>query len=99
MAIELRNNPSGCRPCDLVGKATSCVALARAGHGPAEPETHCMHANSLHGNREVPVVADHASRSVRSRKTCGHKLDMNVTGKSDEGVVSMKRANNGAQPG
>ena len=67
-------------------------------HGPAEPETQSMHANSLHGNREVPGVADQSLRSARSRKTCGHNLDMHVTGKSDGGLVSMKRANKGAQP-
>jgi len=68
MAIELRNHLSGCRPCDLVGKATSYVALARAGYGPAESETQSMYANPLHGNREVPEATDNDPKSVRLRQ-------------------------------
>lgn len=98
MAIELRNNPSGCRPCDLVGKATSYVAKARVTHGPAESETQGMHANSLHGNREVPEATDFHPESVRSSEARGRNLDMHATGKSDGGIVSMKRTNKGAQP-
>ena len=44
MAIDLRNHPFGCRPCDLVGKATSCVALSRAAsrtRGARDPEHAC----------------------------------------------------------
>ena len=58
-----------------------------------------MYANSLHGNREIPGVADRVPRSVRSRKASGRNLDMHAPGKSDGGIVSMKRANKGAQPG
>ncbi len=58
-----------------------------------------MYANSLHGNRDIPGATACYPQSVRSRKACGRNLDMHVTGKSDEGVVSMKRANKGAQLG
>ena len=57
-----------------------------------------MYANSLHGSREIPGATDHNPWSVRLRKACGHNLNMNVNGKSDGGIGSMKRANNGAQP-
>jgi hypothetical protein len=83
----------------MMGKATSYVALARAGYGPAESETQSMYASSLHGNRDIPGATDCHPQSVRSRKASGRNLDMHATGKSDEGIVSMKRANKGAQPG
>jgi hypothetical protein len=67
--------------------------------GLAESETQSMYANSLHGNREIPGVADRVPRLVRSRKASGRNLDMHAPGKSDGGIVSMKRANKGAQPG
>ena len=51
-----------------------------------------MHANSLHGNQEIPEAIDCNPQSVRSWKACGH------TGKSDGVILSMKRANKGAQP-
>lgn len=57
-----------------------------------------MHASSLHGNREIPGSADCDPQSVRSRKAEGHNLGMHVNGKSDTGVVSVKRMNKGAQP-
>lgn len=57
-----------------------------------------MHANSLYGNREIPGTADCHPQSVRSRKAGGYNLDMHVNGKSDTGVVSVKRTNKGAQP-
>ena len=57
-----------------------------------------MHASSLHGNREIPGSADCHPQSVRSRKAGGYNLDMHVNGKSDTGVVSVKRTNKGAQP-
>lgn len=57
-----------------------------------------MHANPLHGNREIPGAIDCNPQSVRSGKACGHNLDMYATGKSDGVIVSVKRANKGAQP-
>ena len=57
-----------------------------------------MYASSLHGNREVPGTTDHNPWSVRLRKARYRNLNVNVTGKSDGGVLSMKRANKGAQP-
>ena len=66
--------------------------------GLAESETQSMYANSLHGNRDIPGVADHVPWSVRSRKASGRNLDMYAPGKSDGVILSMKRANKGAQP-
>jgi RNA-directed DNA polymerase len=56
-----------------------------------------MHANSLHGNREIPGAPNCHPQLGRSRKARGYNLDMNANGKSDGGVVSVKRANKGAQ--
>ena len=67
-------------------------------YGLAESETQSMYANSLRGNRESPEATGQYPRPVRSRKARGRNLDMNATGKSDGGVVSMKRANKGIQP-
>ena len=58
-----------------------------------------MYASSMHGNREIPEAAGAVPAPVRSGKAAGPTPDMYATGKSDEDVVSMKRANNGAQPG
>ena len=55
--------------------------------------------SSLHGNREIPGSTVCYPQTVRLRKACGRNLNTYVTGKSDEGVVSMKRANKGAQLG
>ena len=82
-----------------MGKATSCVALARVAYGPAESETQSMHANPLHGNREVPEATDSLSTIGPVEEGKGRDLNMHVTGKSDGGIVSMKRANKGAQLG
>ena len=57
-----------------------------------------MYASLLHGNREIPGVADRVPRSVRLRKASGRNPDMHATGKSDTGIVSVKRMNKGAQP-
>jgi hypothetical protein len=57
-----------------------------------------MHESSLLGNREIPGSTDCNPQSVRSRKAGGYNLDMHVNGKSDTGVVSVKRTNKGAQP-
>ena len=57
-----------------------------------------MYANFLHGNREIPGAIGCNPQPVRSRKASGHNLDMHATGKSDEGIVSVKRANKGIQP-
>jgi group II intron reverse transcriptase/maturase len=46
-------------------------------------------------SQERPIIIH--DRSGRERPF-GRNLDMNANGKSDGGVVSMKRANNGAQP-
>src|SRR5665647_306267 len=66
--------------------------------GLAESKTQSMHANSLHGNRDIPGTTDCNPQSARSKKVYDRNLDMHVNGKSDEGIVSMKRANNGTQP-
>jgi hypothetical protein len=58
-----------------------------------------MYASSLHGNREIPECNQ---RSIHETGSVGEGLgrtsDMNASGKSDGGIVSMKRANKGAQP-
>jgi hypothetical protein len=83
MAIELRNHRSECRPCRMVGKAIRSVAITRVAYRLAESKTQRMHANSLHGNREIPGATGCHPQSVRSRKACGRNLDMYATGKSD----------------
>jgi retron-type reverse transcriptase len=57
-----------------------------------------MYPNFLHGNREIPEATDHIPRSVMSGKARGHNPDRSATGKSDTGIVSMKRTNKGTQP-
>ena len=57
-----------------------------------------MYANSLYGNREIPGVTDCYPQSARSGKAKGQALDMYAPGKSDGGIVSMKRTNKGVQP-
>ena len=92
MAIERRNHQSGCRPCYVVGKATSCAAIARAAsrtRGVKEPE-HARNC-SLYGNREIPEATERVPRSVRSGQAEGCNPDMNATGKSDSGVVSVRQ--------
>jgi hypothetical protein len=47
---------------DLVtwwGRQYRALRYRERRHGPAEPETQSMHANSLHGNRDIPGVADY----------------------------------------
>lgn len=66
--------------------------------GPAESENHGMYTSSLHGNREIPGAIDGIPPSVRSEKAYGCNADVYATGKSDTGIVSMKRTNKGAQP-
>ena len=51
--------------------------------GPAESENQGMYASSMHGNREIPGVADGVPPSVRSGKAVGLNSDMDATGKSD----------------
>jgi len=50
---------------------------------PAESETHGMYASSMHGNREIPGVADGVPPSVRSGKVVDLNPDTYATGKSD----------------
>ena len=50
---------------------------------------------SLYGNREIPEATERVPRPVRLGQTEG---DVNATGKSDSGGVSVKRTNKGAQP-
>jgi hypothetical protein len=66
-----------------MGKAIRSAAIARVAYRLAESKTQSMHANSLHGNREIPGATDCHPQSVRSRKACGRNLDMYVNGKSD----------------
>ncbi len=56
-----------------------------------------MYANSLDGNREIPGVTDCHPQSARSGKAKGRTLDMYTPGKSDGGILSMKRTNKGVQ--
>ncbi len=56
-----------------------------------------MYANSLHGNREIPGVTSCNPQSARSGKAKGRAPDMYASGKSDGGILSMKRTNKGAQ--
>lgn len=57
-----------------------------------------MYTSFLHGNREIPGATDRLPRLVRSEKARGRTSDMHATGKSDTGIVSMKRTNKGIQP-
>ncbi len=56
-----------------------------------------MYANSLYGNREIPGVAGCNPQLVRSEKANGRTPDMYAPGKSDGGILSMKRTNKGTQ--
>jgi RNA-directed DNA polymerase len=56
-----------------------------------------MYANSLYGNREIPGVTGCNPQSARLGKAKGRTPDMYALGKSDGGIVSMKRTNKGAQ--
>jgi RNA-directed DNA polymerase len=56
-----------------------------------------MHANLLHGNRDIPSATDCHPQSVRLRKASGRNLDMHANGKSDGVIVLMKRTNKGTQ--
>jgi len=66
--------------------------------GPAESETQGMYARLLHGSREIPGATDLVPKTVRLAKARGRNADMHATGKSDTGIISMKRANKGEQP-
>ncbi len=56
-----------------------------------------MYANSLDGNREIPGVTSCNLQLARSGKAKGRTPDMYATGKSDGGIVPMKRTNKGVQ--
>ncbi len=56
-----------------------------------------MYANSLYGNREIPGVTGCHPQSARSVKAKGRTPDMYASGKSDGGILSMKRTNKGEQ--
>ena len=56
-----------------------------------------MYANSLYGNREIPGVAGGNPQPTLSGKAKGRTPDMYAPGKSDGGILSMKRTNKGAQ--
>jgi RNA-directed DNA polymerase len=56
-----------------------------------------MYASSLYGNREIPGVTGCYPRSARSGKAKGRAPDMYASGKSDGGIISMRRMNKGAQ--
>ena len=88
---------SGCRPCDLMGKATRCVALTRAAH-------RTRGVRELEHVRKLFVRKPGDPRGDRLSSTAGPvgvgqrpKPDMHAPGKSDGGIVSMKRTNKGAQ--
>ena len=57
-----------------------------------------MYRSTLHGNREVPEATILNPRMVRSAKAIGRTADMHAPGKSDTGIVSQRRTNNGAHP-
>ncbi len=63
--------------------------------GLAESENRSMYANSLHGNREIPDVAGCHPQPVREGKAWGRTPATHASGKSDGGIVSMKRSNKG----
>ena len=65
--------------------------------GPAESENRSMYANSLYGNRDIPGVTGCNPQLVRLGKAKGRAPDMYASGKSDGGILSMKRANKGTQ--
>jgi hypothetical protein len=97
-AIELRNHLI--RVADLVtwwGRQYDTLRYREWRVGPAESENRSMYANSLHGNREIPGVTVCHPQSARSGKVKGRTPDMYAPGKSDGGIVSMKRMNKGAQ--
>jgi RNA-directed DNA polymerase len=82
-----------------MGKAARCAAPARAAHrtrGVGEPGH--VHKSFLYGNREIPEATGCIPQSVRLGKARGRKPDVHATGKSDTGIVSMRRTNKGAQP-
>ncbi len=64
---------------------------------PAESETQRMYASSLYGNREIPRVANSFIVGPVG-EGMSRTSDMNALGKSDWGIVSVKRANKGVQP-
>jgi len=99
LAIELRNHLV--RVADLViwrGRQYGASRYRERRSGPAESETRSMYANSLHGNREIPGVTGCHPQAARSGRAKGRTPDMHAPGKSDGGIVSMKRMNKGAQP-
>ncbi len=51
-----------------------------------------MCGNSMHENREIPDVPSHGGEG-RLVKACSRTIGMYATGKSDEPVVPVKRAN------
>ncbi len=67
------------------------------GTGPAESENWSMYTNSLFRNREIPGAAGCNLQPVRSGKAKGRTPDMYAPGKSDGGILSMKRTNKGVQ--
>ncbi len=98
LAIELRNHLIWV--ADLVtwwGRKYDTSRKREWRTGPAESENRSMYANSLYGNREIPGVTGCNPQSVRSGKAKGRAPDMYAPGKSDGGIISMKRTNKGAQ--
>ena len=89
---------SGCRPCDLVGKAIRYVALPRAVHRTREvrdPE----HVRKLFVRKPGDPRGDQLTSTAGPvGKGQRSKPDKYASGKSDGGIVSMKRTNKGAQP-
>ncbi len=59
----------------------------------AESETPSMCGNSLHGNRETPVISSTGGGGERSDKAHRRSADMHVAGESDGLIVPEKRAN------
>lgn len=98
----LSSENSRTRVADLVakgGRRHGELRQRKQRAGPAESENQGMPTSLLHGNREIPGATERIPRWVRSEKGKNRTSDMDATGKSDTGIVSMKRTNKGAQPG
>ncbi len=89
---------SGCRPCDVVGKAARGVALSQV----ASPDPRSQRPSAC---TQAPCTETGRSQEWPFAYRAGpvgegivRTSDMHALGKSDWGIVSMKRANKGAQP-
>jgi len=88
----------GCRLCDLMGKTIWCVALSLVAHrtcGVRDPK----HVRKLFARKPGDPRGDRLRKTVGPvGEGQGRTPDVYTPGKSDEGIVSMKRMNKSAQP-